>query len=69
MQHDSPNNQQFFTAAMFELGIGLLAVFLSSFGGVHPHETMPKITDYTRLGVGWQVVSPSVLAWLLWSMG
>lgn len=52
MQNDSPNNQQFFTAAMFELGIGLLAVFLSSFGGVHPHETMPKITDYARLGVG-----------------
>ncbi|MFN8740072.1 MAG: lysostaphin resistance A-like protein [Pirellula sp.] len=52
MQQNSPNHQQFFTAAMFELGIGLLAVVLASFGGVHPHETMPKITEYSRIGAG-----------------
>jgi hypothetical protein len=52
MQQDSPNHQQFFMAAMFELGIGLLAVFLALFGGVHPHETMPKVTEYARLGAG-----------------
>lgn len=39
-------------AAMFELGIGLLAVVLASFAGVHPHETMPKITEYNRIGFG-----------------
>lgn len=39
-------------AAMFELGIGLLAVMLASFVGVHPHETMPKITEYNRIGFG-----------------
>jgi membrane protease YdiL (CAAX protease family) len=52
MQQNSPNHQQFFMAAMFELGIGLLAVVLASFGGVHPHETMPKITEYSRIGAG-----------------
>lgn len=39
-------------AAMFELSIGLLAVLLASFWGVHPHETMPKITEYSRIGAG-----------------
>ncbi len=52
MQHNTPNHQQFFMAAMFELGIGLLAVVLASFAGVHPHETMPKITEYKRIGFG-----------------
>lgn len=39
-------------AAMFELGVGLLAVVLAWFGGVHPHENMPKLTEYGRLGAG-----------------
>jgi membrane protease YdiL (CAAX protease family) len=52
MQHNTPNHQQFFMAAVFELGIGLFAVVLASFVGVHPHETMPKISEYSRLGFG-----------------
>ena len=52
MRQNSPNHQQFFMAAMFELGIGLFAVILASFVGVHPHETMPKLTEYFRVAAG-----------------
>ncbi len=50
----SDSDRAFFTGALFEVGLGLLAVIVGTWIGVDPRETLPKIDQVGDLL--WQVV-------------